>query len=89
MTPTTPDGLREHTKALYEPISNERQKNLITQLKSSAYRLKCEIGRCKVTKKEWEDRICRFCNKGVVETEWHYLKDCTTYEDIRSQHKEI
>lgn len=56
--------------------------------RSGSHRLRCETGRWKVPKEEWEDKICRFFNEGVVETEWHYLKDCTTYEDIRNQHKE-
>ena len=66
-----------------------KAKILITILRSGSHRLRCEIGRWKVPKEEWEDKICRFCNKGVVETEWNYLKDYTAYEYIRSQHKEM
>lgn len=63
-------------------------KILITQLRSGSHHSRCETGRWKVPKEEWADRICRFCNKGMVEIEWHCLKDYTTYEDIHSQHKE-
>lgn len=68
-----------------------KAKILIVQLRSRSHHLICEIGRWKVPKEEWEGRFCRFCrfcNEGVVETEWHYVKDCTAYKDIHNQHKE-
>lgn len=65
-----------------------KTKILITQLRSGSHRLICENGTCKVPKEEWKDKICKFCNEGVVETEWHYVKDCTAYEDIHNQHKD-
>lgn len=82
--PTREHGVKEYLGANIEG----KAKILIAQLRSGSHHLRCEIGRWKVPKKGWEERICRFCNKGVVETEWHYVKDCTAYEDIRNQYKD-
>lgn len=29
-----------------------------------------------------DERTCLFCNKGVVEIEWHFISKCATYKDI-------
>ena len=39
-------------------------------------------------KEEWEERTCVFCNKGVVETERHFIMECAAYEDIRIQYED-
>lgn len=60
---------------------------LIAQLRTGSHHLRCETGRWTIPKEVWEDRICMFCSKGVVETEWHFVMECMTYEDIHSQYE--
>jgi hypothetical protein len=57
----------------------------VAQLRMGSHHLRCETDRWRVPKEVWEERTCIFCNKGVVETEWHFVMECAAYEDIRSQ----
>ena len=45
------------------------------------------MGRWTVPKELWEERTCIFCNKGVVETEWHFVMECAAYQDIHIQYE--
>lgn len=36
-----------------------------------------------VPKEDWEERTCIFCNRGVVEIECNFIKECAVYEFIR------
>jgi hypothetical protein len=64
-------------------------KLLVAQLRSGSHHLRCEIGRWRVPKEVWKERTCIFCNKGVVKTEWHFVMECATYEDIHNQYENI
>ena len=52
-----------------------------------SHHLRCETRRWRVPKEVWEERTCIFCNKGVVETEWHFVMECVAYEDICIQYE--
>ena len=66
-----------------------KAKLLVVQLRMGSHHLRCEIGRWMVPKEVWEERTCIFCNKGVVETQQHFVMECATYEDIRIQYEDI
>ena len=34
---------------------------------------------------EYEERICNLCNDGTIETVFHFICECSMYDDIRSQ----
>ena len=65
-----------------------KEKISISQLRTSSHHLHCEMDRWKVPKEGWKERICMFCNRGVMETKWHFIKEYTTYEDICNQYKD-
>jgi hypothetical protein len=60
---------------------------LVAQLRTGSHYIRCETGSWRVPKEVWEERTCIFCNKGVVEMEWHFVMECAAYEDIRSQYE--
>jgi hypothetical protein len=60
---------------------------LVAQLRTGSYHLRYETNRWMVSKEVWEERTCIFCNKGVVETEWHFVMECATYKDIQSHYE--
>lgn len=60
---------------------------LVSQLRTRSHHLRCETGRWTVPKETWEERTCVFYNKGVVETEWHFIFECAAYQDIRGQYE--
>ena len=62
-----------------------RAKILIAQLRTNSHQLRCETGRWKRPKEAWEERICRFCNSGKVETEQHFILECEAYKDSRDK----
>jgi len=60
---------------------NRSQRSCLAQLRSGTLPLLIETGR-------WsnivvEQRICKMCNTGCVETELHFLFDCVAYQDTR------
>jgi hypothetical protein len=57
---------------------------LVAQLRMGSHRLRRETDRWRVPKEVLEERTCIFCNKGAVETEWHFVTECVAYEDIHS-----
>ena len=75
-------------KAYLGAVVKGKAKLLVVQLRMGSHHLRCETGRWKVPKEEWEERTCVFCNKGVVETERHFIMECAAYEDIRIQYED-
>ena len=51
------------------------------------HHLRCETGRWRVSKEVLEERTCIYCNKGVVEIEWHFIMEYVAYEDIHIHHE--
>ncbi|KAH9297612.1 hypothetical protein KI387_029294 [Taxus chinensis] len=60
---------------------------ILAQLRTGSHHLRCETGRWTIPKVEWERRTCLFCSIGVVETKWHFIMECSTYDDIRFQYE--
>ena len=60
---------------------------LIAQLRTSSHHLRCDTGRWRVPNKVWEDKTFIFCNKGVVEREWHFVMECVSCKDIHIQYE--
>ena len=65
----------------YLHINNVDYRQKITQLRLSAHKLEIEIGRHKDIDRE--NRICRYCRKGEVESEEHFLFSCPNYRTER------
>ena len=42
-----------------------------------------EVGRRKVPKVPRENRICEMCNNSLIETEFHFLAECSHYSLAR------
>ncbi|KAH9307116.1 hypothetical protein KI387_043788 [Taxus chinensis] len=74
-------------KAYLGTVIKGKAKILVAQLRTGSHHLRCETGRWTIPKEDWERRICLFCSKGVVETEWHFVMECSAYDDIRIQYK--
>ena len=53
----------------------------IAKLRGSDHGLEIEKGRHKKIPRD--NRLCRLCNSGVVESEIHFLQDCTFYDTVR------
>ena len=59
-----------------------KRKNF-TKLRISSHPLEIEKGRYSRPKVPAENRLCKFCNSSIVETEKHFLLECTLYDKIR------
>ena len=55
---------------------------MLAQLRIGILPLHVETGRYSNTK--LEDRICKICNTGHIENEYHFLFHCTYYDDERN-----
>jgi hypothetical protein len=49
------------------------KKQILAQLRTSSHRLKCETGRWKELKEEWDCRTCLLLRKNEVKIEIHFL----------------
>ena len=56
---------------------------LTTKLRTSDHNLAIEKGRHSRPVVPREKRLCEFCNLNSVETELHFLSDCSAYSDLR------
>ena len=70
----------DHSEKTYlgETIKG-KSRLLFTQLRMGSHHLICESTRWRAPKEVWEERTCIFCNKGVVEMEWHFFMECAAY----------
>ena len=53
----------------------------LAKFKTSAHKLRIETGRYQ--KLEDNDRICLLCDSGEIESEIHFLMDCSYFSDKR------
>lgn len=80
----------EHDEKTYlKAAVKGNAKILVAELRTDSHHLRCQTRRWTIPKEEWEERICIFCIKGVVETERHFIFDCAVYEDIRIHFENI
>ena len=64
-------------------ITNMKQRNTLSKLRTSTHSLKIEIGRHNNTPKE--NRLCNTCNE--IEDECHFLDNCQKFNDLRNKFK--
>lgn len=75
---------REYKLAEYLlSVRDAKQRQILTKYRLSDHTLAVETGRHRKTWLPKEDRICGNCQTGEVETEVHFLLQCTIYENIR------
>ena len=55
----------------------------LCKLRVSAHRLMIEIGRYNKTHLQRDERICKNCDTGKVEDEFHFLLECPNYSQER------
>lgn len=73
-------------KKLSKGWINWKAKLLVAQLRTD-YHLRWQSGGWMILKKEWEERTYIFYNNRAVETEWHFIIECVTYENIHIQYR--
>ena len=66
-----------------ECISNDKLRSELAALRLSAHNLEIERGRHIDVPRE--NRICRLCSMGMVESEFHFLLVCPLYTSIRRE----
>ena len=66
-------------------ITNERHSIQLTGFRSSSHNLETEVGRHHYNKAERHNRLCRVCNRKIVEDEYHFLLVCPALADFRCQ----
>ena len=76
------------TSFVKEPYLNHirdfKLRKTLTKFRCSDHILEIEVGRQKNLKVE--ERICKLCNSGEVETELHFLGQCPAYTQLRSHY---
>ena len=65
----------------YLCIPSFEKRKAIAKLRCSDHALEIEKGRHKKIPRE--ARLCKLCTRGNIETEEHFLLECTFYDDIR------
>ena len=64
-------------------IKNHLHRKAFCQFRISAHSLMYEIGRyCNIP---YEQRLCRLCGMNKVESEHHFIFECSYYSDLRNQ----
>ena len=67
----------------YLKIQNIEYRNALRDIRMSTHKLNIEVGRYE--NKARIQRLCETCILGHIESEDHFILECPTYEDIRSQ----
>ena len=63
----------------YLSMSKFYLRKSLCKLRVSAHRLMIEIGRYNKTRLQRDERICKNCDTGKVEDEFHFLLECPNY----------
>ena len=60
---------------------------ILTKLRISAHSLRVETGRYASRQRlDRNQRICNYCNKNVIEDEYHFIMECQAYDLIRKKY---
>ena len=71
----------------YLQLPHFGQRRVIAKFKCSDHQLEIEKGRHKKPEKiPRERRLCRLCNKNSIETEEHFLAECTFYDQLKCKY---
>ena len=73
----------EYEKYL-DVIKNGAIRRNLTCFRLSAHSLEIEVGRYSNVPRE--NRLCKYCNLNVVESEYHFLLTCPKYYDLRKKY---
>ncbi len=84
MRDVNPMVLYEEQEYLRAPISM-RLRQMIARYRLSSHHLEVEEGRWKGVRRQ--DRVCRFCDSGSIENEYHVFIACRWYKEIRVAHQ--
>ena len=67
----------------YTPVlANRKLRSIIARFRCGVLQLEIETGRWRSIPEE--ERICKLCTSGLVESEIHFVFYCTLYETMRS-----
>ncbi len=58
------------------------ERSLLSQLRYGILQIRLETGRYKSEKRT--DRLCKICNEGVLEDQYHFVLRCPIYNDRRN-----
>lgn len=76
------------TKCEIEPYLkytlDKHKRSLFAQFRTGILPLKIETGR--FSRLPLDERVCEMCNLTKIEDEFHFLCECTIYEDIRNKY---
>ena len=61
---------------------SRQQRSFLAQLRSGSLPIHIETGR--YIGLTVDQRVCKYCTSGSVETEYHFLFECSCYEEIRN-----
>ena len=67
-------------------ITDKNLRTTLTKYRLSEHSLVIEVGRHRQTWLPKEKRLCPHCEQGIIETELHFLTQCTKYKDIRQNY---
>ena len=62
---------------------HKNERSLLSQLRCGILPLRLETGR--YSNERVDERLCKLCDSGSVETEIHFIFDCKLYDTIRKQ----
>ena len=65
-------------------ISMKKYQRAITRFRVSSHRLGIECGRHQKPCIPTEERICKFCNLGEIDDEYHFLVHCELHANSRA-----
>ncbi len=76
---------REYSMAEYlYTVSDKKLRSTLTRYRLSRHKLMIETGRHRQTWLPPEQRLCSHCDLNQMETELHFLTECSKYTDIRT-----
>ncbi len=76
---------REYSMAEYLfTVSDKKLRSTLTRYRLSGHKLMIETGRHRQTWLPPEQRLCLHCDLNQMETELHFLTECSKYTDIRT-----
>ena len=70
------------TESYVKFCMNRTERSLIAQIRSGTLPINIEVGRFRQI--DIENRLCSFCDLGVIEDEIHFVTICPLYDDCRA-----
>lgn len=70
----------------YTKLNNFQERRILSQFRISTHRLEIQKGRYTMPKTPVGNRICKQCDRGLIEDELHFLLVCPKYDLFRDAH---